>query len=219
MFVQVNTLRGAESRRTEGSLKGMTGKNTRGLLVCAALAAVVVGATACGDSSTATAPLTQDATIATMSGHTSTSTDASGVADPSDESAASSSAEEAASSSAEEAASRATTTLPATKPSSTAARTGNRATSSSQTKGATRSEKEKNYLAALDRDDVSFLGDDEKTIALAWGHYVCRENGKDTDPSVVKVYIRAGIGPTTTSDQEAGAKADQLISAAEENLC
>ncbi|MFZ2509528.1 MAG: DUF732 domain-containing protein [Gordonia sp. (in: high G+C Gram-positive bacteria)] len=191
----------------------MTGKNTRGLLVCAALVAAAFGATACGDSSTATAPLTQDATIATMSGHSSARADSSVPAGPSDGAAASSSAEAAAS--------KATTELPATKPSSAATNTGNGngEPDSGQANGRTLSAKEKSYVAALKRDNVTFMGDDDNTIALAWGHYVCREKGKNTDPTVIKVYIRAGIGPTTQSDQEAGAKADKLISAAEKNLC
>lgn len=216
MFTQVGTARGGRSPKSEGSLKGMTGKNTRGLILCAALAAAAFGATACGDSSTATAPLTQDATIATMSGHASAnSASAANTASQS----ADSSEGAAASSSAEEAASKATTELPATKPKSTTTGSGTGAQDGGESNGRTLSQKEKNYLAALKRDDVAFMGDDDNAVALAWGHYVCREQGKNTDPSVIKVYIRAGIGPTTQSDQEAGAKADKLIAAADKNLC
>ena len=143
-----------------------------------------------------------------MSGHSSAPTSSSS---PSEEAAASSSAEAAAS--------KATTELPATKPSSATIKASSGAQGGGQSGGRELSQKEKAYLAALKSDNVEFMGDDDNMVALAWGHYVCREQQKNTDPSVIKVYVRAGIGPMTKSEQEAGAKADKLIAAAGKNLC
>ncbi|GAC58029.1 hypothetical protein GOHSU_29_00120 [Gordonia hirsuta DSM 44140 = NBRC 16056] len=185
----------------------MTGKFSRGLVLCAALVATAVGISACGDSSTATAPLTQDATIATMPGHSPAAS-----AGSAEQSAASSAA--AASSSAHAAASRASTELPATKPEASSSAPGNPEGGRSDL-----TDKEKKYLAALERDKVSFMGDDDKNVALTWGHYVCQERKKKTDPTVIRVYVRAGVGPMTKSEQEAGVQADKLIAAAEKNLC
>lgn len=179
----------------------MTGKISRGFLVCAALVAAVVSLSACGDSSTASAPLSQDVTTKQMSG--SSSTDAS--------------AEAEGSSVAESNASKATTALPATKPDKSTKVPGN--FPGSPQGGPQLTDKDKKYLGALKKDDVSFYGDDDNNVALTWGHYVCAEKKKKTDPMMIKVYVRAGIGPMTKSEDEAGAKADKLISAAEKNLC
>ncbi len=179
----------------------MTGKISRGLIVLTATAAAALALCACGDSSTASAPLTQDVTTTSMSGSAPT--------DPS--------AEAEASSQAAAGASEATKTLPATKPQSSTKVPGNFPGSrqgSPQLTG-----KDKAYLEQLKKDQVSFLGDDENHIALTWGHYVCSEKQKKTDPAMIKTYVRAGLGPATKSENEAGSKADKLISAAEKNLC
>ncbi|GAA3948062.1 hypothetical protein [Gordonia caeni] len=181
----------------------MTGKYSRGLFVCAALAAAAVALSACGDSSTASAPLTQDVTTTSMSGSSAASTDPS--------------AEAEASSQAAEAASKATSTLPATKPDSSAKVPGNFPGSAQG--GQELSDKDKKYLAALKKDKVEFMGDDDNNVALTWGHYVCSEKQKKTDPMMIKVYVRAGLGPMNDSEDQAGAKADKLIAAAEKNLC
>ncbi|MFZ2511186.1 MAG: protein kinase [Gordonia sp. (in: high G+C Gram-positive bacteria)] len=81
------------------------------------------------------------------------------------------------------------------------------------------STREANYLAELQRNNVTFADDNNNATALAWGHYVCREKASNTDPGVIKAYIRAGIGSQTKTDQEAGTMADNLISAAATNLC
>lgn len=182
----------------------MTGKFSRGFFVCAAFAAAAVALSACGDSSTASAPLTQDVTTTSMSGSSApSSTDQSAEAD--------------ASSQAAEAASKATSTLPATKPDSSAKVPGNFPGSGQG--GQQLSDKDKKYLAALKKDDVEFMGDDDNNVALTWGHYVCSEKKKKTDPMMIKVYVRAGLGPMNKSEDQAGVKADKLISAAEKNLC
>lgn len=198
--MQVSTPRGVAARFPEGSLSTMTGKFSRGLLGCAAIAAAAVTLTACGDSSTANSPLDQDVTTTMISGSAPESSETS--VPPS---------EAAASSSAVEAASKATSTLPATKPETPSG--------GGQPNSAKLSEKDKNYLAALKRDDVAFLGDEDGNAALTWGHYVCDARGKKTDPAMVKIYVSAGLGPSVKSENEAGAKADKLIAAAEKNLC
>lgn len=207
MFLQVNTVCEVVSPESEGSLSSMTGKFSRGLLVCAAAAAAAVVLSACGDSSTASAPLTQDVTTTSMSGSAPASAEES--TDPS--------AEAEASSQAAEAASKATSTLPATKPESSAKVPGNFPGSGQGEQQL--SDKDKKYLAQLKKDDVAFMGDDDNNIALTWGHYVCSEKNKKTDPMMIKVYVRAGLGPNNKSEEQAGAKADKLISAAEKNLC
>ncbi|MFT3660505.1 MAG: hypothetical protein QM809_03675 [Gordonia sp. (in: high G+C Gram-positive bacteria)] len=189
----------------------MTGKISRGLIVLAAAAAVAVTLSACGDSSTASAPLTQDVTTTSVSGSAPTSASAKKSA------GASSSAEAAASSQAAAGASKATQTLPATKPEASTSVPGN--FPGSQQGRPQMNDKQKAYLEQLKRDDVGFMGDDDKNIALTWGYYVCSEKKKKTDPTMIKVYVRAGIGPTTKNENEAGAKADKLIAAAEKNLC
>lgn len=180
----------------------MTGKFSRGVFVCVALAAAAVALAGCGgDSSTASAPLSQEVTTRTMPG--------SGTTD--------SSAEEQASELAASNASKATSTLPATKPDKSTTVPGNFPGSKQGQQQLT--DKDKRYLAALKQDDVAFMGDDDNNIALTMGHYVCQEKKKKTDPMMIKVYVRAAIGPMTKTEDEAGAKADKLISAAEKNLC
>lgn len=210
MFTQVGTLRNRGIHATEGSLASMTGKISRGLVCGAAVAAAAVVLTACGDSSTASAPLTQDVTTTTMR----SAADGSSTAASSAESTTVSEEETKA---AEEAASQATTTLPATKPDKSTPVPGNFPGSGQGQQELT--DKDKAYLAALKRDKVSFMGDDDNNVALTWGHYVCQEKRKKTDPMMIKVYVRAGIGPMTKSEDEAGVKADKLIAAAEKNLC
>lgn len=192
----------------------MTGNISRGVLTCAALATALGVLTACGDSSTASAPLTQDVTTTSMpsgSGSPGSSSSTSKSVDPSVEAAASSQAEANAS--------QATSTLPATKPEKSTEVPGNFPGSDQGDGAAELTDKDKAYLAALKRDNVSFMGDDDNNIALTMGHYVCQEQSKNTDPTLVKVYVRAAIGPMTKSEAEAGAKADKLISAADKNLC
>ncbi len=189
----------------------MTGNISRGVLSCAALAAALGVLTACGDSSTASAPLTQDVTTTSMASGSGTSRAATTSADPSVEAAASSQAQEAAE--------KATSTLPATKPEKSTAVPGNFPGSAQGDGNQQLTDKDKAYLAALQRDDVAFMGDDDNNVALTMGHYVCAERAKKTDPTLVKVYVRAAIGPMTKSEAEAGTKADKLIAAADKNLC
>lgn len=198
--MQVSTPRGDLRSDLEGSLSTMTGKFFRGVLGCAAIAAAAISLSACGDSSTANSPLDQDVTTTMISGSAPESGEPSSV--PPSEAAASSSAAEAAS--------KATSTLPATKPEKP---------SGGQADDSKLSEKDKDYLAALKRDDVAFLGDEDNNAALTWGYYVCDAKGKKTDPAMIKIYVSAGLGPSVKSDNEAGAKADKLIAAAEKNLC
>lgn len=196
----------------------MTGNISRGVLSCAALAAALGVLTACGDSSTASAPLTQDVTTTSMASGTGSASSAEGrpsavakSVDPTVEAAASSQAQEAAA--------KATSTLPATKPDKSTSVPGNFPGSAQGDGGQELSAKDKAYLAALKRDGVAFMGDDDNNVALTMGHYVCAERTKKTDPTLVKVYVRAAIGPMTESEAEAGAKADKLIAAADKNLC
>lgn len=204
----------------------MTGNISRGVLSCAALVAALGVLTACGDSSTVSAPLSPVVTTTSMSSGTGASSTTSSSA-PSSSSAASaptskaprSSVEAAETSQAQEAAEKATKTLPATKPEKKTPVPGNFPGSPQGDGGQQLTDKDKAYLAALKRDDVAFMGDDDNNVALTMGHYVCAERAKKTDPTLVKVYVRAAIGPMTKSEAEAGTKADKLIAAADKNLC
>lgn len=201
MFTQVKTLADAGSPRRAGSLEAMSKLFRAALTVGFALVGVVAVA-ACGDSSTATAPLTQDVTTRQVSSEDSSS----------------SSAAAEASSQAEEAASKATSTLPATKPDSSTKVPGN-FPGGGGGGAAQLTDKEQAYLAALKQQKVAFMGDDDGSVSLSMGHYVCDAQAKKVDPMLIKVTVRAGIGPMTDNEDQANAKADKLIATADQKLC
>lgn len=176
----------------------------RAALTVGALMIGVTALSACGDSSTASAPLTQEVSTTRVTSANST--------DP-----AESSGEEEASSEAAEAASNATSTLPATKPESSTKVPGNFPGGSGGDEQ--RTDKEKAYLKSLKDQKVEFMGDDDGSVALSMGHYVCDARDKKVDPMLVKVTVRAGIGPMTKTEDQANTQADKLITTAEKRLC
>lgn len=169
---------------------------------------LLVGAfalTACNDSTTASTPIGTAAV-------TTTSVDAS------DGNSSEASASQEASKEAEAGASKASTSPPETKPNSSTKVPGNFPGGRPLPSGTQLSDKEKDYLAELKRQNVEFAGGDD-TIVLTAGHYVCNERARKTDPTILKAYVRAMIGPMTKSDAEVNSKSDKVISAADKHLC
>ncbi|MFT3716393.1 MAG: hypothetical protein QM774_10735 [Gordonia sp. (in: high G+C Gram-positive bacteria)] len=187
----------------------MTGTITRGALVCAALAISAAGLTACGDSSTASAPLVPEVTTTSMPSPVS---DKSSV--PSSASASSSASKAPGSASSSKAADK-----PAGKPSSAAPKPPANGPDAQGQQAANLNPKEKAYLAALKRDKVSFMGDDNGQVALTWGNYVCEEQKKGTDPATIKVWVTAALGPGNNNENVVNGKTDKLINDANKNLC
>ncbi|MFT4125059.1 MAG: DUF732 domain-containing protein [Gordonia sp. (in: high G+C Gram-positive bacteria)] len=85
--------------------------------------------------------------------------------------------------------------------------------------GETLTDKEKKYLAALHAADVKLLGDSDNSIALTVGRYVCDARRKNVDPATLKGYVVAFVGPSAHSAAEANTLADKVIKIAQENLC
>ena len=181
----------------------MTGKLSRGALVCAAIAATAGILTACSDSSTASAPLTQDVTTTKV--------------DESAAKAVSNSTSVAPSSSAKSSEAAESSKKDAPKPKSEEAAPP--AGVPTEIEGEKLSPKEEKYLASLKRQKVEFMGDADGKIALTMGHYVCQERAKKTDPNMIKVYVTAAVGPATKNEDQAGVQADKVINTATRTLC
>lgn len=185
----------------------MTSKFWHLALVAAGAVLAVGSLSACGDDSTASAPITQNA-VTTTSMYTS----------------AGASAEESASASAAPSESK-----DADKPESDAAGSSLPATApNSKTKvptnfpgpeGQALDEKSKRYLSALKQQNITFMGDSDNSVAITIAEYVCNERRKNTDPVTVKAFVTALVGPGTKSVGEANTKADRVIKAAGENYC
>ncbi|WP_307190366.1 DUF732 domain-containing protein [Gordonia desulfuricans] len=180
-----------------------------GLLLAGAMCAVGSVA-ACADDSTATAPITSApvTTTSVYSSSPSASAAASPVAPAGSDSASQSAAPSAGSS------------LPATAPSAV---TTTRSTAAdggfAAPQGQTLTDKDRKYLQALRDQKVTLLGDTDNSVALTLANYVCSAEKKNTDPVTVKGYVTALVSPGTNSTQEANAKADKVIKAAEQNYC
>ncbi|MBM7368201.1 DUF732 domain-containing protein [Gordonia hydrophobica] len=188
----------------------MTAKYIRFAAVAGALAVTVVALTACSDSSTASAPIgTEPVTTTTMPGSEPASSSKS----------ATSSASKGDSQQAKDAASKASTSLPATKPNATTTAPDDFPGDKNPPSNVKLTDKDKAYLNALKKQNVSFMGDDDNNVALTMGHYVCEARGQKADPMLVKAYVRAAIGPMTKTEAEANTKSDKVIAAAEKNLC
>lgn len=205
MFTQVSALREARSVWRDGSLNVMTVKFSRIAMASGALMVVAGVLTACGDSSTASAPITEGVTTTTML--------SSSGKDKADDTKG----DDASSSEANDAASKATSTLPATGPNKSTKVPGNFPGSNG---GQVQlNDKDKKYLASLKTQKIAFMGDEDGNIALTMGHYVCQEQARKTDPTMIKAYVRAAIGPITKSEDEASGKADKIIATADKELC
>ncbi len=175
------------------------------LRVLATVGVLLVGASAlaaCNDSTTASAPIGTEAVTTTSM-------------DPSD----SSSQESEASREAESGASNASVSVPATSPDSSTKVPREFPGGIPTPAGVKLSDKEKAYLADLKRQNVSFMGDTDNNVALTMGAYVCSQRSQKTDPTMIKAYMRAAIGPMSKSEADAGNKADKVIAAADANLC
>lgn len=176
------------------------------MMVGAALAFGSVAA--CSDDSTASAPITSNP-VTTTSLYTT-----SGSAAPSSHASTAPSADNV-SSSADAGASAGGSSLPATAPNSSAAPSG----SFAAPEGQPLDDKAKRYLAALRSQNVTLLGDTDNSVALTLATYVCDAQRKNTDPVTTKGYVVALVAPGTDSPQEANAKADKVIKAAQDNYC
>ncbi|GEE00434.1 hypothetical protein nbrc107696_08800 [Gordonia spumicola] len=173
--------------------------------VLATVGVLLIGATAlaaCNDSTTASAPIGTEAVTTTSM-------------DPSD----ASSGQAEASREAEDGASKASVSVPATNPDSSTKVPGNFPGGIPTPSGVPLTDKEKAYLADLKRQNVSFMGDTDNNVALTMGAYVCSQRSQKTDPTMIKAYMRAAIGPMAKSEADAAVKADKVIASADANLC
>ncbi|MCH5643371.1 MULTISPECIES: DUF732 domain-containing protein [unclassified Gordonia (in: high G+C Gram-positive bacteria)] len=156
--------------------------------------------TACGDDSTASAPITGNpvTTTSLLSGADSSTT----AANPSASATLPNSSTPGGQ-------------LPATGPNPSTTVPSNYPGPS----GAPLSEKARRYLAALKAQNVTFMGDSDNSVALTMAEYVCGARAKGTDPTTVKAFVTASVGPGTKTVEEANAKADKVIAAAADNYC
>ncbi|WP_132992769.1 hypothetical protein [Gordonia zhaorongruii] len=182
------------------------------LRVAMTVGALLLGAGAlagCNDSTTASAPIGTES-VTTTSLKQSASTGSSSSAAPS----SSESSEEA-----EAGASKASESAPETKPNGSTKVPRNFPGNVPAPSGVKLTDKQKAYLADLDRQNVEFKGDTDNNVALTMGTYVCQSREQKTDNTMVNAFVRAAIGPMTESDAEASSKATKVIRAADRNLC
>lgn len=81
------------------------------------------------------------------------------------------------------------------------------------------SSKAQRYLDALKREKVTIMGDSDDTIALTMAQFVCDQRGKNGDPTSMKAFVVAAVGPGEKTVEQANIKADKVIRAAQENYC
>lgn len=180
----------------------MTKRMARWAGLAGAGAAAVVMLTACGDDSTATAPITNEP-VTTTSMYSS-SANASGTA---------------SSSSTTQQAPQGTD---ASKPGMPATQPNKATTQPTNFPGAPTepvSAKGQKYLDALKAMNVSFMGDTDNTVALTMARYICDQRAKNGDINTWRAFVLASTSPGTNSVGEANAKADKVIKAAVENYC
>ncbi|GAA4681711.1 hypothetical protein [Gordonia humi] len=162
---------------------------------------------ACNDSTTTSAPIGTEAVTTTS-------------IEPSDSSlsAAKSSDDAEASKEAEAGASRASSSVPDTKPDDST-KVPREFPGVTTPAGVKLTDKQKAYLADLKRQKVEFMGDTDGNVALTMGEYVCNQRAQKVDPTMIKAYVTAAIGPITDSENDARTRADKVIRAADSNLC
>ncbi|MFW0789744.1 DUF732 domain-containing protein [Gordonia sp. CPCC 205333] len=178
----------------------MTKLMFRWALIAGAGALAISALAACGDDSTATAPITQPVTTTSMY---------SGAPQSSDDAGASSTLKSP------DGTDTSKPGMPATNPNSAT-------TQPSEFPGASTapvSDKGKKYLAALKSMKVTFMGDTDNTIALTMADYICTQRSKGGDQNTWKAFVLASTSPGTKSAADANAKADKVIKAAVENYC
>lgn len=171
------------------------------LLLIGGLALVLGSVAACSDDSTASAPIT-NTPVTTTSMY-------SGVDGSVTPSTPPGSASLAPTSSSPE------SRLPATGPNPNTTVPSNYPGPS----GAPLSDKARKYLAALKSQSVTFMGDSDNSVALTMAEYVCGARAKNTDPTTIKAFVTASVGPGTRTVEEANTKADKVIAAATDNYC
>ena len=176
-----------------------------GLGVMVAGLALAGGLTACSDDSTASAPITSDP-VTTTSMYSSPSSSAAKSSESETESSKAASDGTKVSGS---------TTLPATAPNS-----GTKVPENFPGPGGEPvSDKGKKYLQVLKDENVSFAGDSDNSVALNSAEYVCSQQAKGADPTTVKAFVTAMIGPSSKNAADANSKADKVIKAARDNYC
>lgn len=84
--------------------------------------------------------------------------------------------------------------------------------------GAPLSDKARAYLAALERDNITFDGDGDNNVALTMAEYICHAQKQDTDPAMIRAFVTAtGVGGTDAG--QASVAADKVIRAANDHYC
>lgn len=178
-----------------------------GLGVIMAGVALAGGLSACSDDSTASAPITSDpVTTTSMYSSPASSSAKASETDKTESSAAAAPGGTKVSGS---------TTLPATAPNTTTKVPENFPGPG----GEQVSDKGKKYLQALKDQNISFAGDSDNSVALNSAEYVCAQQAKGADPTTVKAFVTAMIGPSSKNAAEANSKADKVIKAARDNYC
>ncbi|MBD0863027.1 DUF732 domain-containing protein [Gordonia sp. zg691] len=178
----------------------MRTKSVRLVLAVTGLALALGSVAACADDSTASAPITNNP-VTTTSLYSAA------------ESAGSASGAESAD--ATPAASNKASDLPETGPNPSTKVPA----SFPGPSGAPLDNKARAYLAALKQQNVTFMGDSDNSVALTMAKYVCGAKQKGTDPSMVKAFVTASVGPGAKTVDEANVKADKVIRAAEQHYC
>lgn len=177
----------------------MTKRILRWALIAGAGALALSVVTACGDDSTASAPITQPVTTTSMySGSPQTSGKASSTTTETPDGTDTSKPG-----------------MPATIPNSKTSQPADFPGAST----APVSDKGKKYLAALKSANVTFMGDSDNTVALTMADYICAQRSKGGDQNTWKAFVLAAVGPGTKDAVDANAKADKVIKAAVENYC
>lgn len=182
-------------------------KLSRYAVMCVGAVAVLGTVTACsGDESTASAPITS-APVRTTSMYSSSSGTPSSVSSPQSEDLASAAESASAGSASKEPG------LPATAPENHGGGGGK------DPDGKPLDDKTKGYLQALKQQRVDFSGDADNTIAITAAKYVCAQQHKHADPTTIKAFVTALIGPSAKNEADANAKADKVIAAAGQHYC
>lgn len=188
----------------------MSSKALRGAVVTGGLVVALLTATACGDASTASAPIV-DHEVSTTALHDSEApeTSAQPVSEPSESESEEPEQDETPEAEAPE------PDLPATAPDTPEAVSDDFVGPDGQPVTG----KARRYLEALKNDNVTFMGDTDNNVALTTGEYICMQDDKGVDQITTKAFVTAMVGPGTDSTEAAGAKADKVIRAARAHYC
>ncbi len=189
---------GAHKDFGERQRQKMDKRMVRTAVVAGAGALSIALVSACGDDSTASAPITGES-VTTTSMY-SESSQAPGSSSQSQTPDGTDSSKPG---------------MPATTPNSSQAQPSGFPGAT----GAPVSDKGKKYLGALKAMKVTFMGDSDNTIALTMADYICTQRSKGGDQNTWKAFVLASTSPGTNSIADANAKADKVIKAAVENYC